>query len=116
MNQEARALFSTLSRLLPTPHQRHSFHVQVAAFLDADGDPRPAHAQGKSPAALSRFLNKYDWNVRSLIRAVRSAIRARVALLARQRRGRKSVLEVLVDATCRKGRQVPRPRNPPAQR
>lgn len=101
MNQEARTLFTTVSQLMPTAYQRTSFHSLVAAFLDADGCPRPTHAQGKSAASLSRFLNRYDWNARHLIRTVRHEIESRVAQVAQQsRRGRKPVLELLVDGTC----------------
>ena len=100
MNKEARALFSTLEHLLPTAHQLQSFRALIAAFLSAEGNPRPARAPAKSPAALSRFLNRYRWNTRAVIRTVRRAILVRVEAAARQRRGRKPVLEVSVDATC----------------
>lgn len=100
MNQEARSLFCTLERLLPTAHQLQSFRALIAAFLSADGNPRPAHVRGKSPAALSRFLNRYPWNARAIIRAARGAILVKVEAAARQRRGRKRVLEISVDATC----------------
>ena len=100
MNQEARSLFCTLERLLPTAHQLQSFRALIAAFLSADGNPRPAHVRGKSTAALSRFLNRYPWNARTIIRAARGAILVKVEAAARQRRGRKRVLEISVDATC----------------
>lgn len=100
MNKEARSLFRTLEQLFLTPHQLQSFRALVAAFLSATGDPRPARVSAKSPAALSRFLNHYPWNARAVIRAVRGAILSRVEAVARQRRGRKPVLEISVDTTC----------------
>lgn len=100
MNHEARTLFCSLETLLPTPDQLTSFQSMLAAFLTADGNPRPAHAPAKSPASLSRFLNQYGWNARAVIRTVRNAILEQVERVARQRRGRKPVLEISIDATC----------------
>jgi hypothetical protein len=46
----------------------------LGLFLEAQGHPLPQHSQTKSPSALSRFLNQYDWGTRQIIRAVRKAI------------------------------------------
>jgi hypothetical protein len=55
-----------------------SFAVLIAGFLHATGNPRPEHAQVKSAAALSQFLNQYGWNTRHLIRLVRAFILERL--------------------------------------
>lgn len=100
MNHEARTLFCSLETLLPTPDQLASFQTMLAAILTADGNPRPAHAPAKGPGALSRFVNQYGWNARSLIWTVWHAILERVEAIAQQYRGRKPILEISIDGTC----------------
>jgi Transposase DDE domain len=99
MNQEARKVFNTIEALLPSKHQRKSLRVITNAFLEANGQPRPEHAIGKSASALSRFLNQYQWNLRALIRAVRNAITQRLVHASHNRRGRKPLLELILDLT-----------------
>jgi hypothetical protein len=76
-----------------------SFQALIAAFLHADGNPRPEHAPVKSPSAFSRFLNEYDWNARAIIRAIRTAILTQLWAVYAKRQGRRPVLEVIVDLT-----------------
>ena len=59
---------------MPTSYQRDSLQAMLGLFLEAQGHPLPQHSQTKSPSALSRFLNQYDWGTRQIIRAVRKAI------------------------------------------
>ena len=40
-------------------------------FLHGHGKARPQHSKTKSPSALSRFLNRYSWPTRALIRLAR---------------------------------------------
>ena len=97
----------------------------MTAFLEADGNPRPEHAPIKSPSAFSRFLNHYDWNAscsqdstcldptpapsgfgrcravraRAIIRTIRTAVTAKIWSLYAQRKGRRPILEIMVDLT-----------------
>jgi hypothetical protein len=73
MNTHARSLFRTLVNLFATSYQRESFRVPLALFLRGDGQPNPTYSQSKSESALSRFLNRYDWNCRNVIHCVRGA-------------------------------------------
>ena len=60
-------VLSTFSR------KQHLDTVQVllSLFLTARGQPFPQLATVKSPSAISRFLNHYHWNIRSVIRTMR---------------------------------------------
>ena len=71
---QAQTLVYTLLGLMPTSYQRDSLQAMLGLFLEAQGHPLPQHSQTKSPSALSRFLNQYDWGTRQIIRAVRKAI------------------------------------------
>jgi hypothetical protein len=99
VNKEARTVFNTIQTLFATHHQRGSFNALIAAFLEADGNPRPEHAPVKSPSAFSRFLNQYDWNARAIIRAIRIAILTQIWAVYTQRKGRRPILEIMVDLT-----------------
>lgn len=66
MNREARKAFKTIERCLASKAYRKLLRVTTNAFLEADGNPRPEHAQGAKANSLSRFFNDYDWNLRSL--------------------------------------------------
>jgi hypothetical protein len=99
LNKEARTVFNTIQALITTSHQRQTFNALMAAFLEADGNPRPEHAPIKSPSAFSRFLNQYDWNARAIIQAVRTAIIAQLWAAYAQRKGRRPILELIVDLT-----------------
>jgi len=71
MNNHARSLFCTLTTLFTSSPQKSNFRTLMALFLRGDGRPHPRHAIHKSASALGRFLNKYSWNARSLIRYAR---------------------------------------------
>jgi hypothetical protein len=71
----------------------------IAAFLEADGNPRPEHAPIKSPSAFSRFLNQYHWNARAIVRIIRTAIIVQLWAASAQRKGRRPILELILDLT-----------------
>jgi hypothetical protein len=94
---QAQTLVYTLLGLMPTSYQRDSLQAMLGLFLEAQGHPLPQHSQTKSPSALSRFLNQYDWGTRQIIRAVRKAILQE--LLTYAPRGRRPWLQAIVDLT-----------------
>ena len=97
MNHEARSPFKTVEATLARKSQRDSFRTLIAGFLDATGRSRPEYATTKSPAALSRFLNEYDWDALSLIRVARQAVLERLWTTYALRRGRRPILELILD-------------------
>ena len=112
MNKEARSVFNTIQTFFTTNHQLQTFNALMAAFLEADGNPRPEHAPIKSPSAFSRFLNQYDWNAscsqdstwravraRAIVRVIRTAIIAQLWAAYGQRKGRRPILELILDLT-----------------
>ena len=70
----AQSLVYTLLGLMPSPHQRSSLEALLGLFLQAQGQAVPAQSTHKSASALSRFLNRYDWSTRGVIRATRQAM------------------------------------------
>jgi hypothetical protein len=54
VNKEARTVFNTIQQTFTSRHQLESFNALLAAFLDADGKPRPEHTPIKSPSAFKR--------------------------------------------------------------
>ena len=99
MNQEARQAFNTIERSLTSKAHRKLLRVATNAFLEADGNPRPEHAEGASASSLSRFFNDYNWNLRGIIRILRQNITRQLLNLARQKRTRKHVLKLMLDLT-----------------
>lgn len=91
-------LVYTVLDLMPSGYQRRSLEVLLSLFLEATGKPLPAYSELKSGSALSCFLNHYRWPVRQVIRTLRQAALER--LLAPRRRGRRPILEVVIDLTC----------------
>ncbi|AEB11862.1 transposase IS4 family protein [Marinithermus hydrothermalis DSM 14884] len=71
MTQAALSLLWTLLALLPSPHLQESLKALLLLLLHGHGKARPQHSQVKSPSALSRFLNRYPWPTRALIRLAR---------------------------------------------
>jgi hypothetical protein len=67
----ARKLVYELLELMPSVHQRTSLKAMLVLFLSAQGLALPEHANHKSPSAISRFLNLYEWPTTSVIRALR---------------------------------------------
>ena len=99
MNNHARSLFCTLTTLFTSSPQKSNFRTLMALFLRGDGRPHPRHAIHKSASALGRFLNKYSWNARSLIRYARQEALQSLFEYYHSRRGRRSRLLVLIDLT-----------------
>lgn len=95
---QAQALVSLLLSLMPSHHQRRSLQSLLGLFLEAQGHPLPEHCRDKSPAALSRFLNDYDWPTRTVIRQMRAQVVQ--ALLAHRPRGSRPHLQLILDLTC----------------
>ncbi|BDG18893.1 hypothetical protein TthSNM11_10960 [Thermus thermophilus] len=96
MNQAALSLLWTILTLMPTPHLRESLKALLFLFLTGHGKARPQHSKTKSPSALSRFLNRYPWPTRALIRLARKE--AEKALdRARKKKGPKPRLLVVLD-------------------
>ncbi|MDQ3362685.1 MAG: hypothetical protein M3534_13690 [Actinomycetota bacterium] len=93
----ARKLVYDLLNLMPSAHQRASLKTMLALFLRARGMALPEHAQRKSPSALSRFLNLYDWPTRAAIRTLRREVSK--TLLERRKAGRRPILRAIVDLT-----------------
>ena len=99
MNQEARKAFNTIEQSLASKAHRKLLRVATNAFLEADGNPRPEHAEGASASSLSRFFNDYNWNLRGIIRILRQNILRQLLNLTRQKRTRKHVLKLMLDLT-----------------
>lgn len=99
MNKHAQHLFCTLRGLFASRHQQASFSAFVALFLRGDGCPCLRHSTSKSSAALSRFLNHYAWNARTVIRTTRQHALKSLFRYYQQRRGRRPRLLVTIDLT-----------------
>ncbi len=99
MIKEARKLFNTIEQTLASKAHRKLLRAATNAFLEANGNPRPEHADGASASSLSRFLNEYDWNLRGLIRILRKNINRQLLNLSTQKRSRKHLLKIMLDLT-----------------
>jgi hypothetical protein len=97
LTTHARRLVYELLELMPSPYQRASLKAMLALFLSAQGLALPEHARHKSPSALSRFLNLYDWPTTSVIRSLRRE--ALEVLMGRSKLGRRPILRAIVDLT-----------------
>jgi hypothetical protein len=99
MNTTIRARRSVygLLDLMPTPYQWSSLKAMLVLFLCAQGIALPEHTEHKSPSALSRFLNLYNWPTTEVIRTLRREIVT--MLLERHRVGRRPILRAIVDLT-----------------
>jgi hypothetical protein len=64
---------------MPSVYQKASLNALLGLFLDAQGHALPEHTQVKSPSSLSRFLNRYSWSTRSVIRTTRQTILQQIA-------------------------------------
>ena len=93
----AQNLVYSLLSLMPSPYQKKSLRALLGLFLEATGQSVPQHSQTVSPSALSRFLNKYNWSCRAVIRTVRAEIITEI--LAQPRRGRRPILQLILDMT-----------------
>ena len=101
MTQQSRAqnLFYEALDTFTRKQHRDTFQVLLHLFLQARGKPHPHYSQVKSPAALSRFLNKYTWNLRSLIRVLRRQALQAIWSYLEHHRGRQPLLELVIDLT-----------------
>ncbi|MBW4573486.1 MAG: hypothetical protein KME31_37710 [Tolypothrix carrinoi HA7290-LM1] len=70
----AQNLVYTLLSLMPSVYQQENLEAMLGLFLNAQGHPLPQHSKSKSPSALSRFLNVYDWSTRGVIRTTRNRV------------------------------------------
>jgi hypothetical protein len=77
--QHAQGLVYSLLCLMPSAYQKASLKALLGLFLDAQGHALPAYTSVKSPSSLSRFLNRYRWSTRSVIRTTREAILQQIA-------------------------------------
>jgi hypothetical protein len=77
--QHAQGLVYSLLCLMPSTYQKASLNALLGLFLDAQGHALPNHTQVKSPSSLSRFLNRYRWPTRTVIRTARRAILEQIA-------------------------------------
>jgi Transposase DDE domain len=77
--QHAQGLVYSLLCLMPSAYQKASLKALLGLFLDAQGHALPAHTSVKSASSLSRFLNRYSWSTRSVIRTTRQAILQQIA-------------------------------------
>jgi hypothetical protein len=83
---------------MPSVYQKNSLRTLLGLYLKATGQALPQHSEVVSPSALSRFLNKYNWPCRAVIRMVRSQIVAQIQ--AERHCGRRPILQVILDMTC----------------
>ncbi|UBF29766.1 hypothetical protein K9N68_36680 (plasmid) [Kovacikia minuta CCNUW1] len=77
--QHPQGLVYSLLCLMPGAYQKASLKALLGLFLDAQGHALPAHTSVKSASSLSRFLNRYSWSTRSVIRTTRQAIFQQIA-------------------------------------
>ena len=93
----AQELVYTLMNLMPSMYQKNSLRAIFGLFLEATGQSLPEHSKTVSPSAISRFLNKYNWSTRAVIREVRASIVMQIK--AERPVGRRPVLQVILDLT-----------------
>lgn len=96
MTTTAQSLLSAILARLSSPHLQASLKALLLLLLQSHGKARPQHSPTKSPAALSRFLNRYPWPTRALIRLAR-AEGEKALDRARRKRGPKPRLLVVLD-------------------
>lgn len=94
--QHAQGLVYSLLCLMPSVYQKASLKALLGLFLDAQGHALPAHTSVKSASSLSRFLNRYAWPTRRVIRTTRQAILQQIATHLPHSR---TPIRILVDLT-----------------
>ncbi len=99
VNKQAQDIFTTLRSLISSRNVQKSFDTAMAAFLKADGNPRPEQSIAKSGAALSRMYNHYDFPVLAFIRTIRQAIQKHIWAYYSASKKRRPVLELILDMT-----------------
>ncbi len=78
--KHAQGLVYSLVCLMPSVYQKASLEAILVLFLDTQGHAVPEHTQVKSASSLSRFLNRYEWSTRSVLRTTRQAILQQIEL------------------------------------
>ena len=81
---------------MPSAYQKASLNALLGLFLDAQGHALPAHTAIKSASSLSRFLNRYTWFTRSMIRTTRQAV---LQQIARHLPHARTPIRILIDLT-----------------
>ena len=99
--KESRAgqLYSDILDTFTRKQHLDTVQVLLCLFLAAFGKPHPANATVKSPAALSRFFNHYDWSTTSVIRVMRSHALKQLRSFRKACKGRPPRIELIVDLT-----------------
>ena len=98
LTTHARKVVYELLDLMPSAYQQASLEAMLALFLSTQGLALPEHATHKSPSALSRFLNLYNWPTTSVIRSLRGEV-LKLLLERRRKVGRRPILRAIVDLT-----------------
>jgi len=95
----SRRLYSDILASFSRKQHLDTVQVLLCHFLAALGQPRLNSATVKSPSAISRFLNHYDWNLRAVVRIMRRHALQQYFEYRQQFRGRRPRLELIVDLT-----------------
>ena len=82
---------------MPTIYQKESLEAILGLLLEATGISRASNCPTKSGSSMSRFLNKYKWPTRKLIRIFRDWILQQI--LSYSQKGRRPHLQVIIDLT-----------------
>ena len=99
MDNHTQTLVYALLQLMPSVHQQASLTCLLALFLTAQCS-QPSDSKTKSESALSRFLNRYGWSTKKVVRTTRSKIKQFMNIAMQSRRGRRPILYAVVDLTC----------------
>jgi len=100
MNKNAQGLFLLVLAMMPSPHLKASLKAVLYVLLSGGELGRAEHSRSKSPSALSRFLNLYEWNLWGLVRRVRRWVEGVLLEQSKGKRGPKPRLLVIVDMSC----------------
>lgn len=93
----AQTLVYTLMAILPSRYQRQSLKALLALFLEATGQATTEQSSLVSASALSRFLNRYSWSTRDVIRTVRREVVRQIH--AQDRYSCRPILYLVIDLT-----------------
>lgn len=97
--QRAGQLFSAILSTFQRKQHRETFGVVMNLFLAGQGQPLPQLATVRSPSAVSRFFNQYNWNSRAVIRAMRQHALDEFERFRCVPYGHQQRLELVVDMT-----------------
>lgn len=99
MNPKAQQLFNLFPSLFASPAIWQSFETQLDNFLRANGQPRPQQSQSKSPSAISRMFNQYEFPALALTRVTRTFIAQQMWQYFASSKKRRPPLEIMIDMT-----------------